>query len=79
MDKLKSGSEIEVPVSTLELEAKWSEKKYFLDEIANDLELPQIAKVCSPSTGSDLEKRVNTARSFLLYSRRRRTKVWFYT
>ena len=75
MDQLKTGSELELALSTLSLDARWSEKERYLNEIADDVQLPQIAKISSSTGGSELAKRVDTDSPFLIYSKRRRSKV----
>ena len=74
---MKSADEIEVRLSTIVLEtSQWSQKEYHLDDIVREFELPQLAKISGvTSSGSDLAKKLDIDRAFLIYSRRRRTKV----
>ena len=77
MDRLKLGHDVEVCLSTIVLDSsQWSQREYYLDEVVDQgFKLPQLAKISSVTSGTDLDKKLDLDSSFLIYSRRRRTKV----
>ena len=77
MDELCASSEVELRLSTIAVDAQWSERKYTLPSLVAEFRLPQVARFedVGGVMARDVTSRVDVTKPVIVYSQRRRTKV----
>ena len=77
MDELGVSSEVEIRLSTIAVDARWSDKKFSPSKLVDEFKLPQVAKFedVDDVIRGEISSKIDFTKPVIVYSQRRRTKV----